>query len=105
VTPYVNEIAPRPGALACTAVYRRLVPGTRLVGHVVTEIYPEDHGRPYIGWPESSEVGKVSGATWECRCGAKSRNIWSRARWARRALIDHWRRMHSDKAIERRGAC
>jgi hypothetical protein len=103
----VDEIAePGPGTLALLSVYRRLMPGRKLVGHIVTLAYPESvlTERKYMGLPVPSEVGKVTGATWDCTCGGSSRAMWSRERWARRALINHWNRMHSDRAVERRGA-
>lgn len=108
MTPYLDEIAePRSGTLALLALYRRLVPGRKLVGHIVTRIYSESvlSERKYIGLPVTPEVGRVAGATWECPCGGSSWAMWSRENWARRALISHWNRMHSPSAIERRGAC
>jgi hypothetical protein len=104
VTLYRDEIVPWPGALTCTTVYRRLLPGRKLVGHVVTRVYDENHERQYTGTSESSEVGKVSGVTWECPCGAQSRNIWARANWARKALLGHWQRTHSPSTVARCGA-
>ncbi len=107
VTPYVEEsVVPGPGTLALQSLYRRLMPGRKLVGHIVTLVYPESvlTERKYIGLPVPFQVGKVAGATWECPCGASSRAMWSRERWARRALINHWNRMHSERAVDRRGA-
>jgi hypothetical protein len=100
MTPYFDEQVPAgPDALSFTSVYRRMP--RRLVGHVVVMAYPEDHGRRTHGHLESSEFGKVAGATWTCACGRESRDMWGRATYARKALIDHWRRMHSAAAVLR----
>ena len=85
-----------------THFYRRQP--KRYAGTVETYTFAKGHGYEPKGYgiPQDADV---SGSVWTCQCGTKSRHIWAAESWARRALIAHWNRIHSESAILRRGAC
>lgn len=106
-SPYIYETQPPlyPGELGRITVKRRLsTGGWRLVGHIVTKVYDESilRERRCSGSPQSPEAGKIAAVTWDCQCGATSRRLFGRSRWARRALVNHQARMHGPAAMRRR---
>jgi hypothetical protein len=102
---FFDEVVPSPAGQEITTVYRREYPRL-LIGNVVMTEHPDSNPQRIHGAPDLGPGGWLLAAHWECaRCnGKQSRDLWSRSRWARKALIGHWYRMHSPRAVELHGA-